>query len=98
MWMRYDVASPRNTSLMPDRVFVAGSKTSWRRPLTNVPLSALMKKFDVFTDARSIGPVNGTSTRGWRSNPSSVFSSAKASQIEKSASVHDGCTTPPTFG
>ena len=68
---------------MPESVFVSGSKVSWRSPLTKTPFFFVaMKKSDVFTDPRSIEPVNGTTTRGWGSNPSRVFSSAKPSQIE----------------
>ena len=81
-WMRYVVSSRRNVSLMPASVFVAGSKVSWRSPLAKLPESVVMKKSESLTESSLIAPVNGTTTRGWRSNPSSLLSSAKASQIE----------------
>ena len=80
--MRYRVSSRRNLSLIPASVFVAGSKVSWRKPLANLPWFVVMKKFESFTELRLIAPVNGTTTRGWGSNPSSLLSSAKESQIE----------------
>ena len=76
------MSSRRNLSLIPASVWVAGSKVSWRRPLTNLPERVLMKKFVSFTELSRIPPVNGTVTRGWRSKPSSLLSSANASQIE----------------
>ena len=67
---------------MPASVRVAGSNVSWRKPLTNLPDRVVMKKSDLLTEPSRIAPVNGTVTRGWRSKPSSLLSSANASQIE----------------
>src|SRR3954447_25206839 len=66
-WIRYVVASRRNPVLMPARTFVCGSNVSWPSAIFSLP--RLRKKSDALTDLRSMVPVNGTTTRGCRSNP-----------------------------
>ena len=92
------MCSLRNLSLIPASVWVTGSNVSWRNPLTNVPLLVVMKKSEALTELSRMSPVNGTVTRGWRSKPSSLFSSAKASQIEYVAIVQPRFTAPLTVG
>ena len=57
-----------------------------------------MKRSLSLTLASLIAPLNGMATRGCRSNPSSVFSSRKPSQIEYVLVVHAFLMRPPTLG
>ena len=61
--IEYVVPSARKSAVIPARMFVDGSKTSWRSPVRE-PSGRCTWTLSSVTDATSIGPENGMATRG----------------------------------
>ena len=66
-------------SLSKWSVFAAGSQTTWLIPTFWKP-GPTRKTVELETVERSIGPENGTETRGWMLKPSSVLSTSASAQ------------------
>src|SRR5712664_1854798 len=83
------VASERKSEGPPARTLVEGSQTSCVSGVRN-PFGPITNALDPLTVVTSIGPLNGTVTRGLRSKPSWRLTNVRSSQIDESVTSHGG--------